>query len=203
MMSIFDRADMLEMAQSGARIRWIGVGIKDWSLRGRSWRYDPLPACDLGLQESISENRDHSDRIEHEDQQHHGVDQIDVQPVERHREHTLEADPVDQRQRPCDFRIPWAPEPIRSARRWLFGDFLIHLFELIDLLHVQGLFEEKNSTDCGSKKQPVPRKGCGLAVLPFRRPLSPSLHSRLAPFRHFPVSRPTLVSALRQADSRP
>lgn len=147
MMSILDHSYVSQMDVARARVERIGVGINNWSFRGRSWRNDPLSAGDLGLEEAISEDRNDRDRIKDEDQQDHCVDQIDVQPVERHRKHTLEADPVEQRQRPGDFRIPWAPEPIRSARRRRLRGCLVHLIRFGKFLHEQSLSGKKNSTD--------------------------------------------------------
>ena len=72
MMSVFENTDVPEMADSRARVGWIGIGIKDWPLRGRSRRYHPFAACDLGFEEAISQNRYYRDRIEDKDQQHHG-----------------------------------------------------------------------------------------------------------------------------------
>lgn len=203
MMSVLDHANMAKMDIPRSTIKWIGIRINQRTLRRWSRRYHPLPTCDLGLQEAISENRDHSDRIKDEDQQHHGVDQVDVQPVERHRKHTLEADPVEQRQRPGDFRIPWAPEPVRSARRWFFGDFLIRPLELINLLHVRSLFEERNSTDCERKKPAVSREPGDMGVPSLHRPLPPSRHSSHSPLLHFRFSRPISIGFWRQAGQRP
>lgn len=202
-MSILDHSYVSQMDFARSRVGRIGIWIDPRSLRGRSWRNDPLSAGDLGLQEAISEDRNDRDRIKDEDQQDHCVDQIDVQPVERHRKHTLEADPVEQRQRPGDFRIPWAPEPVRSARRRFFGDFLIRPLELINLLHVRSLFEERNNTDCERKKPTVSREPVDMGVPSLHRPLPPSRHSSHSPLLHFRFSRPISVGFWRRAGQRP
>lgn len=147
MMSVFENTDVPEMADSRARVGWIGIGIKDWPLRGRSRRYHPFAACDLGFEEAISQHRHYRDRIEDQDQQDHRVDQVDVELVEGDGDHQFEADPVDQRQGPVEFRIPWAPEPVGSARgqRWR-GSFFRCRVDLINVLHEQSLSEGENST---------------------------------------------------------
>lgn len=147
MMSVFDHTDVSKMHIPRSWVERIGIGIKDWPLRRRSRRYHPFAACDLGFEEAISQHRHHRDRIEDEDQQDHRVDQVDVELVEGHGDHQFETDPVKQRQGPVEFRIPWAPEPVGSARRrrWRGSLFWCRV-DLINVLHVQSLSEGGNST---------------------------------------------------------
>ncbi len=133
------------MADSRARVGWIGIGIKGWPLRRRSRRYHPFAACDLGFEEAISQHSCYCDRIEDEDQQHHHIGQCYVPLVIGHGDHQFEANPVEQRQSPVEFRIPWAPEPVGSARRRRGGLFRYQV-ELINVLHVQSLSGGENST---------------------------------------------------------
>jgi hypothetical protein len=145
-MSVFDHADVAEMTESRARIGRINVRIHDWPLRRRSWRYHPFSASNLGFQKSIAENRHDRDRIEDEDEQHHGVGHGGINPVIRDGYHDLEAHPVQQRRCPVELCIAWPPEPIGSERRWRLWECLVHLVVLINVLHVQSLSTWKNST---------------------------------------------------------
>lgn len=154
-MSVLDHANVAKMDISRSAIKWIRVRIYQRTLRGRSWRYDPLPACDLGLEEAVSQDRNHGDRIEDEDQQHHRVGQGDVQLVIGDRDHQLETDPVEQRQGQVEFGIPWTPEPIGSARRRRLRDCLVHLTRFGNFLHEQSLSGKKNSTDHDGAKPSV------------------------------------------------
>lgn len=145
MMSVFENTDVPEMADSRARVGRVGIGIKDRPLRRRSRCYHPFAARDLGFKEAISQHRYNRDRIEDEDQQYHGVDQVDVELIEGNGDHHLETDPVEQGQRPGQLCIPWAPEPIGSARRRREGLFWCRV-DLINVLHVQSLSGRENST---------------------------------------------------------
>lgn len=146
-MSILHQADMSVEDTPRSYIKRIRVRVNHWPLRGRSRRYHPFAACDLGFEEAISQHRHYRDRIEDQDQQDHRVDQVDVELVEGDGDHQFEADPVDQRQGPVEFRIPWAPEPVGSARgqRWR-GSFFWCPVDLINVLHEQSLSEGENST---------------------------------------------------------
>lgn len=147
MTSVLDHTDVSKMHIPRSRVERIGIGIKDWPLRRRSRRYHPFAACDLGFEEAISQHRYDRDRIEHEDQQYHGVDQVDVELVVWKGDHQLETDPVKQGQGPGQFCIPWAPEPVRRARRrrWRGSLFWCRV-ELINILHLQSLSKAENST---------------------------------------------------------
>lgn len=146
-MSILHQADMSVEDTPRSYIKRIRARVNHWPLRGWSRRYHPFAACDLGFEEAISQHRHHRDRIEDEDQQDHRVDQVDVELVEGHGDHQFETDPVKQRQGPVEFRIPWAPEPVGSARRrrWREGLFWRRV-EFINVLHVQSLSGGENST---------------------------------------------------------
>lgn len=144
MMSVLDHADVSKMHIARSRVGRIGIGIDDWPLRRRSWRYHPFPASDLGFQKTIAENRYDRDRIEDENEQHHGVGCGRVNPVIGDGYHDLEANPVEQRRCPVELRVPWPPKPIGSTRRW--RACLICLFDVIKILHLQSLSIWENST---------------------------------------------------------
>lgn len=146
-MSVLDHTDVSKVHIPRSWVERIGVGIKDRPLRGRSRRYHPFAACDLGFEEAISQHCHHRDRIEDEDQQHHHIGQCYVPLVIGHGDHQFETDPVEQRQSPVEFRTPWAPEPVSRARgRRRCGGFFWCRVDLINVLHVQSLSGGENST---------------------------------------------------------
>lgn len=150
MMSVFDHANVAEMTESGARIGRISVRVHDWPLRYRPRRDHPFSASNLGFQETIAENRYDRDRIENEDEQHHGVGHGRINAVIGDGYHNLEANPVQQRRYPIELRVPWSPKPIGGAQRWRAGLFC--LFDVIKILHLQSLSIWKNSTDSSDQK---------------------------------------------------
>lgn len=187
MILVFDHPNVPKVPKSRTRIAWIGVGIIGRPLRRWPRSYHPFSACDFGLEEAIAKYCGHGDGIEYEDQQHHRVDEIDVQPIERHRDHQFEADPVEQRQGPRDFRIPWSPEPVRGTRRRRIR----RGFTMIDILHVQRLSKREDSTASfgveTAKRAPVRGKPDTNPANRKPRPSSPtslprrfSLRSRIA-----------------------
>lgn len=199
MISILDNTDMPEMADSRARVGWIGIGIKDWPLRRRSRCNHPFAAGDLSFQESISQDGHYRDRIEDEDQQHHRVREVDVQLVVGNRDHQLEADPVEQRHGQIELSIPGMPEPICSTRRWRLRDCLVHLNRFSNFLHVQSLSGMKNSTDHDAAKPPaaVARSDQGTLVRDCGLPTS------LSPLQVGPFRVPILTYFKGRAVTRP
>ena len=171
MMSVLDHADVSKVHITRSRIGWIGIGIHDWPLRSRSRRDHPFSASNLGFQETIAENRYDCDRIENEDEQHHGVGHGRINPVIGDGYHDLEANPVQQRRYPVEFRVPWPPKPIGSARRWRAR--LICLFDVIKILHLQSLSIWKNSTGSSDWK-PIRPDHCGPIAHSHRKYLVPS-----------------------------
>lgn len=147
-MSVLYRPDVPEMPDPGTGVSWIGIRIANWPLRGWSRCDHPFPACNFGLQKAIPQDRDHRDRIEDEDQQHHRVGQVDIELVVGDSDHQLETDPVEQRQRPDELCIPWTPKPVGSVRRrrWR-GGFLWRRVELMNILHLESLSIGQNSTN--------------------------------------------------------
>lgn len=139
---ILDHPYVPEMQIARARIEWIRCRINQRSLRRRPWSYHPFSASDFSFEESKAKYCGHGNGIEYEDQQNHRVDEIDVQPIERDRDHPFEADPVEQRQGPRYFRMPWPPEPVRGPRRRR----VLRCFTMIDILHVQRLSKRDDST---------------------------------------------------------
>lgn len=146
---VFDRTNMAEMLQTGPQIERVRIGVDQRFGRLQRPGSDrrPFAASKLGFEEAISQHRYHRDRIEDEDLQHHDVDQIDVELIEGNGDHQLQTYPVKQGQRPGHFCIPWAPEPVGSARRrrWRGGLFWCRV-ELINILHLQSLSIAENST---------------------------------------------------------
>lgn len=146
-MSILHQADMSVVDTTRSYIKRIRVRIDHRPLRRRSRCYHPFATCDLGFKEAISQHGYHRDWIEDEDQQYHDVDQVDVELIVGNGDHQLETDPVEQGQGPGQLCIPWAPEPVGSARRrrWCGGLFWCRV-ELINILHLQSLSKAENST---------------------------------------------------------
>lgn len=171
MMSVLNHADVSKMHIARSRIGWIGIGIHDRSLRSRSWRNHPFSASNLGFQKSIAESRHDRDRIEDENEQHHGVGHGGIRPVIRDGYHDLEANPVQQRRCPIELRIPWSPKPIGGTRRWRAR--LICLFDVIKILHLQSLSIWKNSTGSSDWK-PIRLDHCGPIAHGHRKYLAPS-----------------------------
>lgn len=170
-MFIFLRADMSMVDTPRSYIKGICVRINHGSLRRWSWRYHPFPACDLGFEEAISQHGYHRDRIEDDDEQHHGVGHGAIHSVIRDGYHDLETNPVQQRRHPVEFRVPWPPKPIGSTRRW--RACLICSFNVINILHLQSLSIWKNNTGSSDWK-PIRPDHRGPIAHGHRKYLAPS-----------------------------
>lgn len=175
-MLIFLQADMSVVDTPRSYIKGICVRIDHRSLRRWSWRYHPFPACDLGFEEAISQHGYHRDRIEDEDEQHHGVRHGGVHPVIGDGYHDLEANPVQQRRYPVELRVPRSPKPIGSTRRW--RACRICLFDMFNIRHLQSLSIWKNSTGSSDWK-PIRPDHCGPIAHGHGKYLAPSIPSPL------------------------
>lgn len=176
MISVLNDADMSEMQITRTHIEWVRSWINQRSLRYRPRHDHPFSASNLGFQKSIAENRHDRDRIEDEDKQHHGVGYGGINPIIWDGHHDLETNPVQQRRYPIEFRVPWPPKPIRSARRWRASLFC--LFDVIKILHLQSLSIWKNSTGSSDWK-PIHPDHRGPITHGNRKYLAPSIPSPL------------------------
>lgn len=186
-MPILHQADASVVAAARSYIKRVRIRIDHRPLRGRFRCYHPFTACDLGFEEAISQYRYYRDRIEDEDQQDHGVDQVDVELVKGDGDHQLETDPVEQGQDPGQFCIPWAPEPVGSARRDMGCLDAVHL-QLAGFVcgnHGQNLSGSSSSICCRERES---RSGRNASKrLSWKPERSCAIHDRTSLFSSLPL----------------